>query len=174
MLTAFARAFRTPDLRRKILFSMAIMALFRLGSVIPTPGVSYQAVQDCIDQSKTSSGLYSLINLFSGGALLQLSIFALGIMPYITASIIVQLLTVVIPRFEQLKKEGQSGQNKLTQYTRYLTIALAILQSTGIVALADRGQLFGNCTQPVIPQSSIFMLSIIVMTMVVSVHRSWW
>ena len=83
MLTAFARAFRTPDLRRKILFSMAIMGLFRLGSVIPTPGVSYQAVQTCIDQSKTSSGLYSLINLFSGGALLQLSIFALGIMPYI-------------------------------------------------------------------------------------------
>ena len=93
-----------------------------------------------------NSSVYSLINLFSGGALLQLSIFALGIMPYITASIIVQLLTVVIPRFEQLKKEGQSGQNKLTQYTRYLTIALAILQSTGIVALADRGQLFGNCT----------------------------
>ena len=112
-----------------------------------------------------NSSVYSLINLFSGGALLQLSIFALGIMPYITASIIVQLLTVVIPRFEQLKKEGQSGQNKLTQYTRYLTVALAILQSTGIVALADRGQLFGNCTQPVIPESSIFTLSIIVVTM---------
>src|SRR5581483_4619287 len=80
-----------------------------------------------------------------GGALLKLSVFALGIMPYITASIIIQLLTVVIPRFEQLKKEGQSGQNKLTQYTRYLTIALAILQSTGIIALAVRGQLFGNC-----------------------------
>ena len=74
--------------------------------------------------------------------------FALGIMPYITASIIVQLLTVVIPRFEQLKKEGQSGQNKLTQYTRYLTIALAVLQGTGIIALADRGQLFGDCTEP--------------------------
>ena len=113
MLTAFARAFRTPDLRRKILFSMAIMGLFRLGSVIPTPGVSYQAVQDCIDQSKTSSGLYSLINLFSGGALLQLSIFALGIMPYITASIIVQLLTVVIPRFEDLKKEGLQAKLQL-------------------------------------------------------------
>jgi len=103
-----------------------------------------------------------------------LSIFALGIMPYITASIIVQLLTVVIPRFEQLKKEGQSGQNKLTQYTRYLTIALAILQSTGIVALADRGQLFGNCTQPVIPDSSIFTLSIIVVTMTAGTSVIMW
>ena len=138
-----------------------------LGAAIPSPGVSYPNVQECIRQVEggENSSVYSLINLFSGGALLQLSIFALGIMPYITASIIVQLLTVVIPRFEQLKKEGQSGQNKLTQYTRYLTIALAILQSTGIVALADRGQLFGNCTQPVIPDSSIFTLSIIVVTM---------
>src|SRR5829696_3775103 len=123
---------------------MGIMALFRLGSVIPTPGVDYQAVQGCID-SAGDNGLYSLINLFSGGALLQLSIFALGIMPYITASIIVQLLTVVIPRFEALKKEGQSGTAKLTQYTRYLTIGLAVLQSTGIVALADRNQLFQDC-----------------------------
>ena len=118
--------------------------MYRLGAMIPSPGVSYPNVQECIRQVEGSenSSVYSLINLFSGGALLQLSIFALGIMPYITASIIIQLLTVVIPRFEQLKKEGQSGQNKLTQYTRYLTIALAILQATGIVALADRGQLF--------------------------------
>ena len=106
---------------------------------IPTPGVSYPNVQKCIAQVEggANAGIYSLINLFSGGALLQLSVFALGIMPYITASIIIQLLTVVIPRFEQLKKEGQSGQNKLTQYTRYLTIALAVLQGTGIIALAD-------------------------------------
>ena len=118
-----------------------IVAVYRLGATIPSPGVSYPNVQECIRQVEggENSSVYSLLNLFSGGALLQLSIFALGIMPYITASIIVQLLTVVIPRFEQLKKEGQSGQSKLTQYTRYLTIALAILQSTGIVALADRG-----------------------------------
>jgi preprotein translocase subunit SecY len=96
---------------------------------------------------------------------LKLSIFALGIMPYITASIIVQLLTVVIPRFEQLKKEGQTGQNKLTQYTRYLTIGLAILQSTGIIALAVRGQLFGNCAQKVIPDESVWSLAIVVATM---------
>ena len=167
MLSAFRSALTTPDLRKKILFTLAMVAVYRLGAAIPAPGVSYPNVQECIRQVEggENSSVYSLINLFSGGALLQLSIFALGIMPYITASIIVQLLTVVIPRFEQLKKEGQSGQNKLTQYTRYLTIALAILQSTGIVALADRGQLFGNCTQPVIPDSSIFTLSIIVITM---------
>ena len=167
MLSAFRSALTTPDLRKKILFTLAMVAVYRAGAAIPSPGVSYPNVQECIRQVEggENSSVYSLINLFSGGALLQLSIFALGIMPYITASIIVQLLTVVIPRFEQLKKEGQSGQNKLTQYTRYLTIALAILQSTGIVALADRGQLFGNCTQPVIPDSSIFTLSIIVITM---------
>ncbi len=167
MLTAFARAFRTPDLRRKILFSMGIMALFRLGSVIPTPGVSYQAVQDCIDNN-ADTGLYSLINLFSGGALLQLSIFALGIMPYITASIIVQLLTVVIPRFEALKKEGQSGTARLTQYTRYLTIGLAILQSTGLIALARQpGQLFSGCQNDII-YSDIGIFGIVVMVIVMT------
>ena len=167
MLSAFRSALTTPDLRKKILFTLAMVAVYRLGASIPSPGVSYPNVQECIKQVEggENSSVYSLINLFSGGALLQLSIFALGIMPYITASIIIQLLTVVIPRFEQLKKEGQSGQNKLTQYTRYLTIALAILQSTGIVALADRGQLFGNCTQPVIPDSSIYNQVIIVIVM---------
>jgi preprotein translocase subunit SecY len=176
VLSAFRSALTTPDLRKKILFTLAMVAVYRLGAAIPSPGVSYPNVQECIRQVEggENSSVYSLINLFSGGALLQLSIFALGIMPYITASIIVQLLTVVIPRFEQLKKEGQSGQNKLTQYTRYLTIALAILQSTGIVALADRGQLFGNCTQPVIPDSSIFTLSIIVVTMTAGTSVIMW
>jgi preprotein translocase subunit SecY len=167
LLSAFRSALATPDLRKKILFTLGIVAVYRLGAAIPSPGVSYPNVQECLRQVEggENSSVYSLINLFSGGALLQLSIFALGIMPYITASIIVQLLTVVIPRFEQLKKEGQSGQNKLTQYTRYLTIALAVLQSTGIVALADRGQLFGNCTLPIIPDSSVYGLSIIVVVM---------
>ncbi len=149
MLSAFRSAFATPDLRKKILFTLGIIMLYRVG---------------CLG-SVNSSGVYQLINLFSGGALLKLSIFALGIMPYITASIIVQLLTVVIPRFEQLKKEGQTGQNKLTQYTRYLTIGLAILQSTGIIALAVRGQLFGNCAQKVIPDESVWSLAIVVATM---------
>ena len=106
---------------------------------IPSPGVNYTAVKAALDNMQSSdgsNGVYQLINLFSGGALLQLSIFALGIMPYITASIIIQLLTVVIPRFEELKKEGQSGQTKMTQYTRYLTVALALLQAAGVVAMA--------------------------------------
>jgi preprotein translocase subunit SecY len=120
VLSAFVRAFRTPDLRRKLLFTIGIMVLFRVGSFLPTPGVSYPNVQTCIEQSQ-GNDLLGLVNLFSGGALLQLSVFALGIMPYITASIIVQLLRVVIPRFEELHKEGQSGTAKLTQYTRYLT-----------------------------------------------------
>lgn len=144
MLSAFARAFRTPDLRRKLLFTIAIMAIFRVGSFIPTPGVDYANVQQCID-TQGQNNLLGMVNLFSGGALLQLSIFALGIMPYITASIIVQLLRVVIPHFEALHKEGQSGTAKLTQYTRYLTIALAVLQSTTVITTARSGLLFPGC-----------------------------
>ncbi|MCE7005752.1 preprotein translocase subunit SecY [Kibdelosporangium philippinense] len=164
MLGAFRSALATPDLRKKILFTLGIIVLYRVGALLPSPGVSYPNVQACMANVQ-QDGIYSLLNLFSGGALLQLSVFALGIMPYITASIIIQLLTVVIPRFEQLKKEGQAGQGKLTQYTRYLTIALAILQATGIVALADRGQLFGECPQDIIPGDGIWTLVIIVITM---------
>ena len=154
MLAAFGKAFKTPDLRRKILFTLGIMALFRFGSIIPTPGVSYKNVQICFDQVQ-GQGLFNLVNLFSGGALLHLSVFALGIMPYITSSIIVQLLTVVIPRFEALKKEGQSGTAKLTQYTRYLTIGLGILQATGLIAVARTpGNLFRSCDLPIIPDDS--------------------
>src|SRR5690348_15749203 len=128
-----------------------MIAVYRLGASIPGPGVSVSAINKCLTQAQNSSSanVYSLVNLFSGGALLQLAVFALGIMPYITASIIIQLLVVVIPRFEQLKKEGQAGQTKLTQYTRYLTIGLAILQSTGIIALARNDQLFQGCNLPV-------------------------
>ena len=154
MLSAFGMAFKTPELRKKIFFTLSIMALFRFGSVVPTPGVSYTNVKECLASAETG-GLFGLINLFSGGALIQLSVFALGIMPYITASIIVQLLTVVIPRFEALKKEGQSGTAKLTQYTRYLTIGLAILQSSGLVAVARTpGRLFSGCTAEIIPDTS--------------------
>ena len=138
MLGAFANAFKTPDLRRKILFVLFIVVIFRIGSVVPAPGVNVQSLHNCIklSQGGANANLYNLINLFSGGALLRLAIFALGIMPYITASIILQLLTVVIPRLESLKKEGQAGQAKVTQYTRFLTVGLAILQSTAFVALA--------------------------------------
>ena len=173
MLTAFARAFRTPDLRKKILFTIAIMALFRLGSLIPTPGVSYPAVQECIAQTQNNS-LLGLVNLFSGGALLQLSVFALGIMPYITASIIVQLLTVVIPRFEALKKEGQQGTAKLTQYTRYLTIGLAVLQSTTLVSTARSGNLFQGCSADLVPNDSLVTILIMVLTMTAGTGLVMW
>ncbi|MDP4510855.1 preprotein translocase subunit SecY [Nonomuraea turcica] len=153
MLTAFTRAFRTPDLRKKLLFTLGIIALFRLGSVLPTPGVHVQNLAACFNQARAdqdTGNIYGMVQLFSGGALLKLSVFALGIMPYITASIILQLLVVVIPRLEALKKEGQSGQTKITQYTRYLTIGLAVLQSTAFIALARTGQLFPNCQQDVL------------------------
>ena len=147
MFSAIARIFRTPDLRRKIGFTLAIIAIYRLGAHIPAPFVDFPNVTACVEETSNSQGLLSLVNLFSGGALLQLSIFALGVMPYITATIITQLLRVVIPHFETLHKEGQAGQAKLTQYTRYLTIALALLQSTTLVTVARTGQLFGTTDQ---------------------------
>ncbi len=164
MLGAFANAFRTPDLRRKLLFVLLIITVFRLGSQIPTPGVNVANVQTCI-KGAGDSGVYQLINLFSGGALLQLTIFALGIMPYITASIILQLLVVVIPRLEALKKEGQAGQTKITQYTRYLTLGLALLQATGIVALARSGNLLQNCSLPLLHDNGTATFLVMVTTM---------
>jgi preprotein translocase subunit SecY len=166
MLTGFLRAFRTPDLRRKLLFTVFIIAMFRLGAALPIPGVSEHNVSVCLNQASNSSGgLFQLVNLLSGGALLKLSVFALGIMPYITASIILQLLVKVIPRLETLRQEGQSGQAKITQYTRYLTIGLAILQSTGIVALARSGNLISGCSVPLIPSPTVFTITTMVITM---------
>ena len=164
MLGAFANAFRTPDLRKKLLFVLLIVAIFRLGSQVPTPGVHVANVQACFNATK-DSGVYGLINLFSGGALLQLTIFALGIMPYITASIILQLLVVVIPRLDALKKEGQAGQAKITQYTRYLTLALAVLQATGIVALARSGNLLQGCDKPLLWHNDLKTALIMVLVM---------
>ena len=176
MLSAFISSLRTADLRRKILFTLGIVILYRVGAAIPSPGVNYPNVQKCIEQvaGGDSAQLYSLINLFSGGALLQLSIFAVGVMPYITASIIVQLLTVVIPRFEQLRKEGQAGQAKMTQYTRYLAVALALLQATSIVALAANGGLLVGCTHEIIHNQSIWALVVIVIVMTAGATLVMW
>jgi preprotein translocase subunit SecY len=176
VLTAFGRAFKTPDLRRKILFTLFIIAVYRLGAHVPVPGVSYPLVQKCISGANNSNGLLGLVNLFSGGALLQLSIFALGIMPYITASIIIQLLTVVIPRFEALKKEGQAGQTKMTQYTRYLTIGLAVLQSSTLITFAQNPQsLFSNpsCTN-ILTNDSVVTILIMVLTMTAGTGMIMW
>jgi preprotein translocase subunit SecY len=137
MLSAFRNAFKIPELRGKILFTVAIIAVYRLGSHLPVPGVDFNAVQNYLQNpAQDTSGAFTLINLFSGGALTQFAIFALGIMPYITSSIIMQLLGVVIPRLEQLQKEGETGRKKIQQYTRYLTVFLALLQSASIVQLA--------------------------------------
>ena len=173
MLSAFMQAFRTPDLRSKLLFTLGIMALFRLGSILPTPGVDMANVQKCIGESQ-DAGLLNLINIFSGGALLQLSVFALGIMPYITASIIIQLLRVVIPHFEELYKEGQSGTAKLTEYTRYLTIGLGVLQSATIVATAANGKLFQNCSVSVVPNDSALNMAVMVVTMTAGTGLIMW
>jgi preprotein translocase subunit SecY len=141
MLSAFRNAFKIPELRGKILFTVAIIAVYRLGSHLPVPGVDFDAVQNYLQNpAQDTTGAFTLINLFSGGALTQFAIFALGIMPYITSSIIMQLLGVVIPRLEQLQKEGETGRKKIQQYTRYVTVFLALLQSASIVQLAhNRG-----------------------------------
>ena len=160
------QALKTKELRKKILFVLFIIIIYRIGSFIPTPGVDYKVVQKCVASlSNKQENFVGLVNLFSGGAMLQLSIFALGVMPYITASIVVQLLRVVIPRFEALHKEGQSGETKLTQYTRYLTIGLAVLQSTTILVTARSGALFNYQCSQVIPDGTVWNLVVMVLIM---------
>ena len=139
MLQTILNAFSVQDIRKKLLFTAAILALYRLGAYIPSPGVDAATVKD-IEENFSGSNILGFLNLFSGGSLSRLSLFALGIMPYITASIILQLLTVVVPALERLQKEGEVGQQKITQYTRYLTVALAFGQSLGYVFLFESFQ----------------------------------
>src|SRR5439155_3263311 len=134
MLQTIMNSFAVPEIRRKILFTAAMLALYRLGAYIPAPGVDLNTVKD-IESNFAGNNILGFLNLFSGGSLSRLSLFALGIMPYITASIILQLMTVVVPSLERLQKEGEVGQQKITQYTRYLTVALAFGQSLGYVFL---------------------------------------
>src|SRR6476620_11439360 len=134
MLQTIANAFAVPEIRRKIFFTLGILALYRLGAYIPAPGIDIDTL-DSIQSNFSGDNVLGFLNLFSGGGLSCLSLFALGIMPYITASIILQLLTVVVPSLERLQKEGEVGQQKITQYTRYLTVVLAFLQSLGYVFL---------------------------------------
>src|ERR687895_1403133 len=136
MFAWLANAWRVPELRRRVLFTAFILAIYRLGSWMPAPGVDSDQIEQYFDNQ--GGTVLSLLNLFSGGALSRFSIFALGIMPYITASIILQLMTVVIPRLEQLQKEGESGYAKINQYTRYLTVALSAAQATGYAFLFRR------------------------------------
>jgi preprotein translocase subunit SecY len=152
MLKTILNAFSVADIRKKLAFTAAMLALYRLGSYIPAPGVDSEAVKN-VSENFGGAGILGFLNQFSGGSLSRLSIFALGIMPYITASIILQLLTVVVPSLERLQKEGEVGQQKITQYTRYLTVGLAFAQSIGYVFLFDSfgsGQesVVGNLTFP--------------------------
>jgi len=171
MLTAFWNAFRIHDLRNKILFTLFIFALYRLGATIPVPGVDLEAVRNFANQAE-QSGFVGLLNLFSGGALTQLSIFALGIMPYITASIILQLLTVVIPKLQALQEEGEHGRKVITQWTRYTTVVLALLQSTGFAYLFHSGQFTGGID--LIPNFTPRNVVIIVVTMTAGTALLMW
>jgi preprotein translocase subunit SecY len=143
MLQTIANAFTVPEIRRKIAFTAAMLALYRLGAYIPAPGVDLNAAKEASQNFAGSGDILGFLNLFSGGSLSRLSLFALGIMPYITASIILQLLTVVLPSLEKLQKEGEVGQQKITQYTRYLTVALAFAQSLGYVFLFSSKSFLG-------------------------------
>ncbi|MFN2615548.1 MAG: preprotein translocase subunit SecY, partial [Thermoleophilaceae bacterium] len=132
MLRTFMNAFRVADIRKKLAFTAGMLLLYRIGAYIPAPGINIDAVKN-IQDNFTGSNVLGFLNLFSGGSLQRFAIFALGIMPYITASIILQLLTVVVPSLDKLRKEGEVGQQKITQYTRYLTVGLAFAQSIGYV-----------------------------------------
>jgi preprotein translocase subunit SecY len=134
VLRAFVNSFKVPDLRNKILFTLFVIAVYRLGSHVPVPVVDINILQNALEQ-QGQTGFLSFIDLFSGGALTRMAVFGLGIMPYITSSIIMQLLTVVIPKLEQWQKEGEQGTKKINQWTRYVTVVLALLQSTGLVFL---------------------------------------
>src|SRR5438045_2100672 len=135
MLRAFVNAFKIPDLRKKILFTIGLIAVFRLGSHVPVPNIDVAKLQQVFQGSGSNQSVLQFIDLFSGGALTRFAVFSLGIMPYITSSIIMQLLTVVIPKLEQWQKQGEIGIKKITQWTRYMTVTLAVLQSTGLVFL---------------------------------------
>ncbi len=167
MLSSLANIFRIPDLRKKVLFTLTIIALYQFGANVPVPFVNFSKVAQLTAASK-SSGVLGFLNLFSGGALTRMAVFGLGIMPYITSSIIIQLLATVIPKLEQWRDQGAVGQKKLTQTTRYLTVALALMQSTGLVYLFHKGGggLFGT-TQNVdlILNYSIWRAGFIVLTL---------
>src|SRR5204863_5267024 len=162
--------FKVPDLRNKILFSLLMLAIYRLGSHIPVPGIYLSAVKQLQDEAK-QGGVLSFLQLFSGGALTQFAIFALGIMPYITASIIMQILTVVIPKLEEWQQMGAVGQRKITQWTRYLAVTIALLQATGLAFLFHNGgggpigRRGNNTGLDVLPDFSPFLVVVVVLTL---------
>ena len=162
MLSIYRNMFKVPDLRGKILFTLAIFGVYRLGATIPVPGIDLEAVQ-AFQEQQQAGGIYGLLNLFSGGALEQFSVFSLGIIPYITASIMMQLLTVVIPKLQSLQEEGEAGRKVITQWTRYTTVVLALIQSTGFTYLFHVGR-FTNGID-LVPNYTPGRVALIVLTM---------
>jgi preprotein translocase subunit SecY len=171
MLSIYRNMFKIPDLRAKILFTLAMFAVYRLGATIPVPGIDLDAVR-LFQSQQSAGGIYGLINLFSGGALEQFSVFALGIIPYITASIIMQLLTVVIPRLQVLQEEGESGRKVITQWTRYMTVVLALIQSTGFTFLFHSGRFTGGID--LIPNYTPGRVILVVLTMTAGTAMVMW
>ncbi|HEX9377206.1 MAG TPA: preprotein translocase subunit SecY [Actinomycetota bacterium] len=174
MLRAFVNAFKIPDLRKKILFTLAIITVYRFGSHLPIPVIDVNALKaDVAGAKATDQGFLSFIDLFSGGALTRMAVFALGIMPYITSSIIMQLLVVVIPKLEQWQKQGEVGIKKITQWTRYMTVTLAILQSTGLVFLFNNTF---NDPLPIIPPQDFDAahISLMVLTLAAGTAMIMW
>jgi preprotein translocase subunit SecY len=168
--------FKVPDLRNKIIFTLAVIALYRLGSNVTVPGISFKAVQE-LQANAERGGVLGFLNLFSGGALTQMAIFALGVMPYITSSIIMQLLTVVIPKVEEWQKQGAVGQRKITQWTRYMTVGLALLQGTGITYQFNSGLLQGSQAQTqtkLIPNFDVPHVALIVLTITAGTALVMW
>ena len=162
MLSTILSAFTVKDIRKKLMFTAALLALYRVGSHIPVPGVDIKAVEE-VQEQFGSGGILNLLNVFSGGGLSRIALFALGIMPYITASIILQLLTVVVPSLEKLSKEGEVGQARITQYTRYLTVGLAFGQSIGYVFLFK--SFSPNAGTPIIPVFDAYHVFLIVLSL---------
>src|SRR5919197_2294302 len=161
MVRTFVNSLRVREIRKKLAFTAAMLALYRIGAYIPAPGINTDAVKQ-ISENFTGSNVLGFLNLFSGGGLQRFAIFALGIMPYITASIMLQLLTVVVPSLDKLRKEGEVGQQKITQYTRYLTVALAFGQSIGYVFLF---RTFSTGSADVVENFTFGRVFVIVMTL---------
>lgn len=158
---------KTSEVRNRVLVTLGLLLLYRTGAVFPAPGVDYGAVQQCVSYVSDSS-FYSLVNLFGGGALFHLSLFALGAIPYITASIIMQLLGIVVPKFAKLRREGQQGQAQITQYTRYVTVALAVLQAVSITLLAKQpSALFNGCPNVLVVNQTV-LVSVVMATAMVA------
>ncbi len=173
MFSRIANMFRVPDLRGKILFTLFALALYRLGSFIPAPGIDTLAVQQLRENSDQQGGILAYVQLFSGGGLTTFAIFALGVLPYITASIIMQVLGVVVPRIEQWQQQGAVGQRKITQWTRYLTIAIAVIQSTSFAFLFNRADGLGGGFV-LLPKFNVWTVLLVVLTLTAGTALVMW